>query len=95
MEKQYNTESLGSFEDVFVANKLEATALEIDKILWRGANDSNPYAVVTGNLTLCSGFLQVGYDLSASTINIAKSAITKANGYVIVDDIITQAVAIV
>ena len=93
MEKSYNTESLGSFEDVFVANKLEATALEVDKILWRGANDSNPYAVVTGNLTLCSGFLQVGYDNSASTINIAKTAITKSNGYVIVDDIITQAVA--
>jgi hypothetical protein len=93
MEKQYNTESLGDFADMFYANKVEATALEVDKILWRGANDANPYAVVTGNLLLCSGFLQVGYDLSASTINIAKTGITKANGYVIVDDIITQAVA--
>lgn len=93
MEKSFNSESLGDFADVFYANKVEATALEIEKIIWRGANDSNPYASVTGNLTLCSGFLQVGYDLSANTINIAKSAITKANGYVIVDDLLTQAVA--
>lgn len=93
MAKAYNSESLGDFADVFYANKVEATALEVDKILWRGANDSNPYASVTGNLTLCSGFLQVGYDLSASTINVAKTAITKSNGYVIVDDILTQVVA--
>ena len=36
MDQKYNTESLGSFEDVFFSNKVEATALEIDKILWRG-----------------------------------------------------------
>lgn len=93
MQQQYNSDSLGQFEDVFVANKLEATALEVDKILWRGANDSNPYAVVTGNLTLCSGFLQVGYDLSANTINVAKTAITASNGYQIVDHILSQAIS--
>ena len=93
MEKKYNTESLGDFADVFYANKVEATALEVDKILWRGAQDSNPYAVVTGNLTLCSGFLQVAYDNSASTINVVKSAITKSNGYNIVDDLLTSVAA--
>ena len=94
MEQKYNTQSLGSFEDVFVANKLEATALEVDKILWRGTgNDSNPYASVTGNLTLCSGFLQVAYDNSASTVNITKTAMTVSNAYSIIDAVVASVAA--
>jgi len=91
MSREFNNESLGSFESTFVANKLEATALELDKVLWRGANDSNPYAAnLTGNLALCSGFLQVAYDNSASTINVAKTAITSSNAYQIVDALVSN-----
>lgn len=90
MERTMNTESLGSFEDIFYANKVEAAQKVIDQIIWRGTgNDSNPYASVTGNLTLCKGFNQVAYDLSASTAaNIAKTAITVSNAVTILDSIL-------
>lgn len=90
MERTMNTESLGSFEDIFYANKVEAAQKVIDQIIWRGTgNDSNPYAAVTGNLTLCKGFNQVAYDLSASTAaNIAKTAITVSNAVTILDAIL-------
>lgn len=90
MERTMNTESLGSFEDVFYANKVEAAQKVIDQIIWRGTgNDSNPYASVTGNLTLCKGFNQVAYDLSASTAaNIAKTAITVSNAVTVLDAIL-------
>ena len=87
MEKKYNTESLGSFEDVFVANKLEATALEVDKILWRGASSAVKYSATTGNLTLCDGFLQVAYNNSATTINGTRTAMTVANAVVVMDQV--------
>src|SRR3989304_2808445 len=97
MERKFNTESLGKFEDVFVQNKLEATALEIDGILWKGASTSPNYSqlsatasTITGNRTLCDGFLQVAYTNSASTVNVSKTAITVANAYVIVDDILAS-----
>jgi len=97
MERKFNTESLGKFEDVFVQNKLEATALEIDGILWRGASTSPNYtqlsataSTITGNRTLCDGFLQVAYTNSASTVNVTKSAITVSNAYGIVDSILAS-----
>lgn len=93
MERRFNTESLGKFEDVFVQNKLEATSLEVDKILWRGAATSPAYASVTGNLTLCDGFLQVAYANSANTVNVAKTAMTVANSIVVVDSILASAAA--
>jgi hypothetical protein len=93
MEKKYNSESLGTFEDVFVANKLEATALEVDKILWRGASAAVKYSATTGNLTLCDGFLQVAYANSATTINGARTAMTVANAYVVVDQIVASIAA--
>jgi hypothetical protein len=90
MERSMNGETLGSFEDVFYANKVETAQKIVDSILWRGTgNDSNPYASVTGNLTLCKGFLQVAYDQSASTAaNVAKTAVTIANAVTIVDTIL-------
>ena len=91
MEQKFNTESLGKFEDIFVQNKLEATALEIDKILWRGEKLSPAYATVTGNLTLCSGFLSAAYANSATTINIALTAVTAANAISYVDNIVASA----
>lgn len=96
MERTMNTESLGEFEDVFFANKVEAAQKAIEQIIWRGnGSDSNPYvAGLTGNLTLCKGFAQVAYDLSASTAaNIAKTALTQANAYVVVDSILASAAA--
>jgi len=88
MERSFNTESLGQFEDVFVQNKMEATALEIDRILWRGASTSPAYASVTGNLTLCDGFLQNAYANSANTVNVTKTAMTVSNAYQVVDTIL-------
>ena len=93
MESKYQTESLGTFEDVFVTNKIEATAVEVDKILWQGASTSPAYAAVTGNKTLCDGFLQNAYANSATTNNIAKTAITASNGYAIVDAILGSVAA--
>lgn len=93
MERQYNTESLGSFADVFYANKVEATALELDKILWRGTSSGaypTSYSAQTGNLTLCDGFVQVAWENSASTVNVTRSAVTSSNGYVIVDAIVSS-----
>lgn len=97
MERSMNTESLGEFEDVFFASKVEAAQNEINKIIWRGTgNDSNPYASVTGNLTLCKGFAQVAYDLSASTAaNVAKSAFTVSNAYGLVDQLVASAATLV
>lgn len=90
MEKSFNTESIGKFEDIFVQNKLESTALEVDKILWRGASTSPAYAAVTGNLKLCDGFLQAAYAVSASTVNVAKTAITVSNAVVVLDTILAS-----
>lgn len=92
MERSMNGESLGEFEDVFFASKVEVAQQEVNKIIWRGTgNDSNPYASVTGNLTLCKGFCQVAYDLSASTAaNVAKTALTTSNAYIVVDTILNS-----
>ena len=94
MERTMNGETLGEFEDVFFASKVEAAQAAIEQILWRGdGSDSNPYvAGLTGNLKLCKGFAQVAYDLSASTAaNLAKTALTQANAYVVVDSILASA----
>ena len=90
MERTMNGETLGAFEDVFYANKVEAAQKVIDQIIWRGTgNDSNPYASVSGNLTLCKGFNQVAYDLSASTAaNVAKTALTVSNAVAILDSVL-------
>jgi hypothetical protein len=92
MDRSMNTENLGEFEDVFYSNKVEAAQKVIDQIIWRGTgNDSNPYASVTGNLTLCKGFAQVAYDLSASTAaNVAKTALTVSNAVTVVDSILNS-----
>jgi hypothetical protein len=88
MENQYNTESLGSFESMFLDNKTEYIAKELDKIAWRGAKSASAYVSgLTGNLLLCDGFLQNAAELSASTVNVTKSALTVSNAYAVVDAI--------
>jgi hypothetical protein len=91
MERQFNTESLGQFEDVFVANKVESMAEVVDSIIWRGSNSSPSYAVTTGNLTLCDGLLQTAYEKSASTVNVTRTAITLSNAVEVVDSILANA----
>lgn len=94
MERSMNGETLGEFEDVFYANKVEAAQKVIESIIWRGSASSPSYASVTGNLTLCDGFCQAAYEASASTAaNISKTALTQANAYVVVDTILQSAAA--
>ena len=91
MENKYNTESLGTFESVFMDNKTEYIAKELDKIAWRGAKSAAAYTTgLTGNLLLCDGFLQNAAELSASTVNVTKTAITASNGYAVVDGILAN-----
>ena len=53
MENKYNTESLGTFESMFMDNKTEYIAKELDKIAWRGAKSAAAYTTgLTGNLLL-------------------------------------------
>lgn len=93
MEREYNTESLGDFADVFYANKVETMQKEVDKIIWRGSSSSPTYGNVTGltltgNLLLCDGFFQNAYENSASTVNVLRTAMTISNAYGIVDTIV-------
>jgi hypothetical protein len=83
MENQYNTESLGSFESTFLDNKTEYIAKELDKIAWRGNKLTG-----SGNLALCDGFLENARLVSASTVNVAKTALTASNAYSVVDAIL-------
>lgn len=85
MERKYNTESLGTFEEVFVANKTEAVAKALDAIVWRGNNSTG-----TGNLGLCDGFLEYARANSASTVNMTVTALTVANAYAVVDAILAR-----
>lgn len=93
-EKKFNAETLGSFEDIFVTNKVEATTKVIDQMVWRSASSSPAYVgSLTGNLALCDGFLQKAYSLSASTVNVTKTAMTVANAAVVVDTILASVAA--
>lgn len=91
MEKKYNTESLGSFEEEFFKNKTEYIAAQLDRIVWVSTNSATPYKTgLTGNDLLCSGFLQTASDVSASTINMVLTAFTVANAVGAVDTIATK-----
>lgn len=59
MERKYDSENLGTFQEVFAANKMEAIAKELDKIAWQGNK-----AAGIGNLALCDGFLKTAVDLT-------------------------------
>ncbi len=88
MEKKYNTESLGSFEEEFFKNKTEYIAAQLDRIAWVATNSATPYKTgLTGNDLLCSGFLQTASDASASTVNMVLTAFTVTNAVNAVDTI--------
>lgn len=59
MERKYDSDNLGTFQEVFAANKMETIAKELDKIAWQGNK-----ATGTGNLLLCDGFLKTAADLT-------------------------------
>lgn len=82
-----DTDSLGQVEEMILAEKASAVAKELEKQIWQGSESSPSYAAVTGNLTLVDGFLQKAYELSASTVNVSKTAITASNAIVVVDTI--------
>ena len=77
----------GELFQALVNDKLTKSMHEVAKIRWQGSNSSPSYAAVTGNLTSQDGFLQKAYEMSASTVNVAKTAITAVNAIVVVDTI--------
>lgn len=88
MERAYDTESLGSFREVFTANKMESIALELDKIIWQG----DAVTPAAGNLALCNGLI---YNATALTgeVTVARVAITSATAVAYVDSIVAAAPA--
>lgn len=85
MERAYNTESLGTFREVFTANKMETISIELDKIFWRGDKTNG-----TGNLALCDGFLVTAAALTGEVI-VTRAAMTSSNSVAYVDSIIAAA----
>lgn len=90
LSREFNTESLGTFESVFTETKMEKTAAVLDAIMWKGAKSTPKYTSTSGNLALCDGFLQYGYANSASTVNVTRSAMTVSNASVVVDSILNS-----
>lgn len=83
-------ESFGTLEGLIMEEKMEVASNELQKIRWQGSASSPSYMVqsgITGNLTLCDGLLQKAYELSASTVNVAKTALTVSNAIAIIDHI--------
>lgn len=82
MERAYDTESLGSFREVFTANKLESIAIELDKIIWQGNTSTG-----SANLALCNGFLKTATDLTGE-ITLTRATMSAANSVAYVDSIL-------
>lgn len=89
MERQYDTESLGTFREVFTANKLESIAIELDKIIWQGDAVNSGIA---GNLDLCNGLIYNAAQLVGEKI-ITRVAITSATAVAYIDSIVAAAPA--
>lgn len=75
-------EEFGSLEEVIMSEKMDVASNELQKIRWQGNTSTG-----AGNLSLCDGLLAKAYGLSASTVNVAKTAITTSNAIAIVDAI--------
>lgn len=82
MERSYNPETLGTFQEVFAANKMETIAKELDKIAWQGNKSTG-----SGNLALCDGFLATA---TALTGEVTLTRATQSTGtiYAYVDSIL-------
>lgn len=83
MSRAYDAQDLGTFREVFTANKMESIALELDKIIWQG-DSVTPAA---GNLALCNGFV---YNAAALTgeVTLTRVAITASTAVAYVDAIL-------
>lgn len=88
-ESKYNTEQL-PFEEIFFNSKTDYVAKEVDKIVFQGNKSTG-----VGNLALCDGFLAVANQISASTVNVTKTAMTASNGYAVVDKILESVPALI
>lgn len=88
MSRAYDAQDLGTFREVFTANKMETIALELDKIIWQG-DSVTPAA---GNLALCNGFV---YNAAALTgeITLTRAAMTTSNSVAYIDSIVALAPA--
>ena len=79
MEISYDTENLGSFREVFAANKMEAVAKELDIIAWQG----NTGLTASSNLQLCNGFLTTAIALTGEiTLTRATQSATTIVAYI-------------
>lgn len=85
MQRQYDTEDLGSEKDVITANKMESIALELDKMIWQGSVSAG-----SGNLALMDGFVTAAValtgEITVTLVNI--STATLANVIVYMDAIV-------
>lgn len=88
MERAYDTESLGSFREVFTANKMESIALELDKIIWQG----DAVTPASGNLALCNGLIYNAIALTGE-VTVTRVAITSSTAVAYVDSIVAAAPA--
>ena len=88
---------LGDFHDFILAEKAEKVGEQLNLMIWQGSTSAGASTyqgtTVTGNKTLCNGFLQAAYLLSATTVNLTKSAFTASNVIGLVDYIYSQAPA--
>jgi hypothetical protein len=72
--------SLKRFAAVYIAEKCDTIGYTIDKLLWQGNK-----ATGTGNLKKSDGFIAKLKAVSASTQNIASSALTAANAVAVIN----------
>lgn len=91
-QRSFNSESLGRYEDVMLANILEADRIALDKMIWQADNSAVPYKTgLTSNNTLCRGFIGTAYAYSATNAaNVTKTAMTIANAGVVIQSILAS-----
>lgn len=73
-------ESFGSLEEVIMSEKQAVAENQLSLIRWQGDATNG-----AGNLKLADGLLRKAYELSATTVNVAKTGITASNAITIVD----------
>lgn len=73
--------SLGAFAAQYTAEKLQSLSYTIDQMIWQGNTSTG-----SGNLSRIDGVLAALYSQSASTQNIASSALSESNAIQVVKD---------
>lgn len=73
-------ESFGSLEEVIMDEKMEVASNLLQQIRWQGNVLSG-----SGNLALCDGWMEKARLISATTVNVAATAITATNAITVVD----------